>query len=154
VLQPRNATEATGFNPVFKPLAPDPPRNLPPVIVAGTVVHPEHSFSSPDTLSAKPASVPGVVNSDSSHYAFNHGINTTTMRIIIGLFVIWAVLCVTCGTLLALRCIRWPGKGLATQLRKSDTQKPTPQKAASNAPTPEVGAVCAQVQASPGVMSL
>jgi hypothetical protein len=65
LLPSRRAVDATSFDPFFRPPAPDPPRNLPPIIRAGTVIPAVGS-----TLSQEDVPAGAVETVDSSRSAY------------------------------------------------------------------------------------
>jgi hypothetical protein len=96
VLPSRNASNIANFNPFFKPPAPDPPRNLPSVIRAGTVIPPLPSASSQEDV---PRAMPRPLDAP---VADEEGVTKETVGLIIGAVVLSVLLCVLCGVLLVL----------------------------------------------------
>jgi hypothetical protein len=92
VLPYRNASSIATFDPYFQPPASDPPRNLPPVIRAGTVISPMPSASSQEDV---PRSAPRPLDAPVSE---EEGFTKETVGLIIGA-VLSALLC---GVLLVL----------------------------------------------------
>jgi hypothetical protein len=134
VLPSRNATEVLYFDPVFKPFAPDPPRNLPSVIRAGVVVPPIPSDSPRQNVSAKIDRGTGSGTLDSlNHDSDNgkHGNTRTTLEIAIGAILFGMGFCVACTLLYALGSPKRPWQGLTQRLRKILPQKTMLRKAAS-----------------------
>jgi hypothetical protein len=93
VLPSRNASSIANFNPFFEPPAPDPPRNLPPIIRAGTVIPPIPSATLQED-------VPHPMHrSFDASVADEEGVTKKTVGLIIGAVVLSALLCVLCGVL-------------------------------------------------------
>jgi hypothetical protein len=149
VLPSRNASEVNHFDPVFRPYAPDPPRNLPPVIRAGVVVPPVLSFSPQQNILVKNDT--GAETSHTSNHASSNGeggMNTISLVIAICSIVIGVVFCVSCKLLPAMRSPTRQGQGLAQRLRKSFFQQPMLRDMASFSHVLEDGSVRSLVQCS------
>jgi hypothetical protein len=151
VLPSRDATEITSFDPVFKPYAPDPPRNLPPVIRAGVVVPPVPSYSPQQNVSAQSPIRTGAETTASLDRVSDNGeggINTRTVGIAIGAVLLGVVFCVSCKLLPAMRSPKRPGQGLAQRLRKSVSKKPLLWEMASFGPVLGDRTVCSWILGS------
>jgi hypothetical protein len=126
LLPSRNATEVNDFNPVFKPYAADPPRNLPPVIRAGVMVPPVLSFSPQQNVLAKNNTYTGADTSHTSNDVSDNGeggIHNIALGVAIGSIVIGVVFCVSCKLLPAIRGPQRQRQGFARRQRKSLSQK-------------------------------
>jgi hypothetical protein len=113
VLPRRNASDATTFNPVFKPPAPDPPRDLPEIIRAGALVPPMRA-SSPQQYEA-PSDVQDAASS--SVFSENNDeeeVTKTKLGVISGVVSLAVLLCALFGALLALLLRRPPGEHVWT----------------------------------------
>jgi hypothetical protein len=114
---------------VFKPLALDPPRNLPSVIRAGVVVPTVSPYSPQQNSSARINRGTGTETSDS--LKDSDGITTTALVIIIGSSVLAVLFCVLRKVLYALRCPRRAEQGHAKWLKKIISKKPMLRATAS-----------------------
>jgi hypothetical protein len=151
VLPSRNATEVNDFDPVFKPYAPDSPRNLPRIIRAGVVVPPVLSFTPQQNVLAKNNIGTGAETSHTSNHVSENGedgVNLIALGVAIGSIVIGVVLCVSCKLLPAMRSPKRQRQGLAQRLRKSLPQKPMRREMASFSNVSEDGTVRSSVQCS------
>jgi hypothetical protein len=155
MLPSRSTTNTTNFDPVFQPPAPDPPRNLPPVITSGVVLPPAHSYASQDNFSVHTTSITGAETSGSSNRVYdkgNSGATVMTLKISTIALALWVLLCLLCGMLLVI-VYRKPLKtALAPGRRKKVLESsgycgvrptlPRPLLVASLGPSSEVGKVC------------
>jgi hypothetical protein len=151
VLPSRVATDLNDFDPVFKPYAPDPPRNLPPIIRAGVEVPPVLSFSPQQNVLAKSDTGTDVETSHTLNNVSDNGeggINTIALGVAIGSIVIGVVFCLSCKFLLAMRSPKRKGQGLTQRLRKNFSQKPMFTETASFSHNSEDGTVRSLVQCS------
>jgi hypothetical protein len=148
VLPSRNTTEVNDFNSVFKPYAPDPPRNLPPVIRAGVKVPPVPAYSTDQNVSAKNGRGTGAEASASLKHETDNGeagMNTRALGIAIGATVLGVVFCVAVKLLHGLRS-KLPGQGLAPWLKQTASQESMHKKMASFGHSTEDGTVRSSLQ--------
>jgi hypothetical protein len=106
VLSRQNASDAITFDPVFKPFAPDPPRDLPPVIRAGVVM--TRMPSSPP-IQYMPHSVLKAI-SNGSPDSYEGRFPRTMLGVFIGAVFLAVLLCSLLGALLVLHLRSLPGK--------------------------------------------
>jgi hypothetical protein len=112
VLPARNASDATGFDPIFKPYAQDPPRSLPSVLRAGVMVTP---IPTPPLQEYAQLSDPRDASlSSATPSSDERGITRTTLGAIIGAVSIVLLLCLLCGILLVLFLQHPQGESLWT----------------------------------------
>jgi hypothetical protein len=151
LLPSRNGSEVTGFDPVFKPYAPDPPRNLPRVIRAGVVVPPVPSHSAQQNVSAKSPRGTGRETSASINHVSDNGeggINTIALGVAIGSIFIGVVFCVSYKLLPARRSPKLPWQKLAQKVSKSVPKKLMLREMASFSHILEDCTVCLLIQGS------
>jgi hypothetical protein len=119
-LMPRSPFEASTFNPVFKPPAPDPHRDLPRFIRAGVVVPPVASSWMQENEHT--ATVDTV---DSSRGVFE--VTSMGSKILVGLIVVDVLLltvCALCGTLLLQSWQHYPRESLLKKWMRMILKKP------------------------------
>jgi hypothetical protein len=106
-LLPRNTTQATSFDPVFKPPAPDPPRDLPRFLRAGTVIPPGPPSSSqkslhPTAIGPRQSSILEKVDSSrGTSDGLTWGLNKTTLVSLISADAVLLIVAAVCVTLMA-----------------------------------------------------
>jgi hypothetical protein len=118
-LLPRSPIVATNFDPVFKPPAPDPPRNLPPVIRAGTMVPPLQSSSLQENV--LPSAVEPVDSSSGTDGSNKTGI--TTLVILILWDICLLMICIYCSTLLGPCWRHQPGGSFLDKWTRTNLKK-------------------------------
>jgi hypothetical protein len=133
---PRSSFNEATFHPVFKPPAPDPPRNLPPVIRAGTVVPPVRSSLQLKT----PSDAMETVDSSSGVFEVNT-IGVTVLVVLIAVDVLLLTICACCGMLL-LPSSQHPRESLLNTWMQLVLKKPLLRKEASFSQTRSVEMVC------------
>jgi hypothetical protein len=147
-LLPRNATEATAFDPVFKPPAPDPPRNLPRFLRAGTVIPPEPASSSQKSLhptAIEPGESPILEKVDSSRGpsdSLDWGFNNTTLVGLISADVVLLIVAAVCVALMACSWSHHASENPRKKWKKRVITKLNSKRSSSPSRTRDIEMVC------------
>jgi hypothetical protein len=145
-LPSRNTSDLTSFDPFFEPPARDPPRDLPPIIKAGTVVPPMPSAPLREYIPRAGSAQSSRGVSDS----VDGGLSKTTAGIIIGAVALGVLLCALCAVLFALRLRKESGKACTSGVHSraeaaaqvGSLKKLKPWEAKPLVPTTEFSSVC------------